>query len=165
MSTNAGTQNSFNANDQNTEGTSKITESVEGLVESSTEGLTDKLGAAKLKLSDNLSVAAEKVHQKSDVAQDYLFEKSDKVNDFAHNTSDKMNSFAHNTIEKANHLGHRAADALDASSGYVRDFDFAEKREQVMGTIRERPEISIAIAGAFGLAVGLLIGRALGNRS
>jgi ElaB/YqjD/DUF883 family membrane-anchored ribosome-binding protein len=158
MSTNVGTEKSFieKDNDLNAgarDNVSPISEPIENIVESSTEVLSDKLGAVKLKLSDNLSVAAEKVHQTSDVAQDFLFDKSDKVN-----------TFAHSTIEKASHLGHRAADALDASSGYVREFDMAEKRDQVLGTIRERPEISLAIAGAFGLAIGLLVGRAMGSR-
>lgn len=116
--------------------------------ESYKERIAGKLGEVKVKVSENLSGAAEKVHERSDAAQDFLFEKTDKVN-----------SFAHQTIEKANHLGHRAADALDASSGYVKDFNLAETRQQVMDTIKQRPEVSIAVAGVFGLVIGLLIGR------
>ena len=116
--------------------------------ESYKERIAEKLGEVKVKVSENLSGVAERVHEKSDAAQDFLFEKTDKVN-----------SYAHQTIEKANHLGHRAADALDASSGYVRDFNLAETRQQVLETIKQRPEVSIAVAGVFGLLIGLLIGR------
>jgi hypothetical protein len=42
----------------------------------------------------------------------------------------------------------------------VREFDLAEKKEQVLGAIKERPELSIAVAGIGGLLIGLLIGRA-----
>lgn len=121
---------------------------VDETTESYKERIAEKLGEVKTKVSDNLSVAAEKVHARSDAAQDFLFEKSDKVN-----------TYAHQTIEKANHLGHKAADALDVSSGYVRNFDLAETRQQVMDTIKQRPEVSIAVAGVFGLLIGLLIGR------
>jgi ElaB/YqjD/DUF883 family membrane-anchored ribosome-binding protein len=116
--------------------------------ESVREQFTEKVGAFKEKVSDNLSGIAEKVHERSDTTQDYLLEKSDKVN-----------SYAHQTIEAANQFGHRAADALDASSGYVKNFDLAETRHNVMETIKQRPEVSIAVAGVFGLLIGLLIGR------
>ena len=123
-------------------------DSIDGSAETLKEQFSEKIGAFKEKVSDNLSGIAEKVHERSDTAQDYLIEKSDKVN-----------SYAHNTIEAANQFGHRAADALDASSGYVRNFDLAETRQQVMDTIKQRPEVSIAVAGVFGLLIGLLIGR------
>lgn len=116
--------------------------------ETSQAPFSEKIGAFKEKVSDNLSDIAEKVHVRSDTAQNYLFEKSDKVN-----------SYAHNTIEAANQVGHRAGDALNASSGYIRNFDLAETRQQVMDTIKQRPEVSIAVAGVFGLLIGLLIGR------
>lgn len=116
--------------------------------ETAKEQFSEKVGAFKEKVSDNLLGIAEKVHEKSDTAQDYLLEKSDKVN-----------SYAHQTIEAAGHLGHRAADALDASSGYVKNFDLAETRQNVVESIRQRPEVSIAVAGVFGLLIGLLIGR------
>lgn len=127
---------------------SDAAEAIDETTESYKERIAEKLGEVKIKVSDNLSGAAERVHEKSDAAQDFLFDKSDKVN-----------SYAHQTIEKANHLGHRAADALDASSGYVRNFDLAETRQQVAETIKQRPEISIAVAGVFGFLIGFLIGR------
>jgi ElaB/YqjD/DUF883 family membrane-anchored ribosome-binding protein len=154
MNNNTGTQNALEETDLSNgavqgENTS-LTESLSDTVEPYTERIAEKLTAVKLKVSDNLSGAAEKIHSSSDAAQDYLFDKSDKVN-----------TFAHHTIEKANNLGHRAADALDASSGYIKNFDLAETKGQVLNTVKERPEISLAIAGFSGLLIGLLIGRSL----
>lgn len=99
----------------------------------------------KGKVSDNL---AEKDNKKSDSAQGFLSDKADIINEYAHNT-----------IEKANQIGHRAADALAHSSDYVKNFDFAKTRQQIKGTIKDKPELSIAVAGVFGLLIGLLIGR------
>ncbi|HLA96458.1 MAG TPA: hypothetical protein VK612_12110 [Pyrinomonadaceae bacterium] len=150
MNNNSGTQQSVESTENTliNGGDNRETSSFAG-TEPYTDRIADKLSSVKIKVSDNLQGAAEKVHEKSDVAQDYLLEKSDKVN-----------TFAHQTIEKANQLGHKAAEAIDASSGYVRDFDIAEKREQVLGAIKERPELSLAVAGISGLLIGLLIGRA-----
>lgn len=145
------TSDNFSPNDAGTaiENTAAaMSDTINGSAETLKEQVSEKIGAFKEKVSDNLSGIAEKVHERSDTAQDYLFEKTDKVN-----------SYAHHTIEAANQLGHKAADALDASSGYVRNFDLAETREQVMATIKQRPEVSIAVAGVFGLLIGLLIGR------
>jgi ElaB/YqjD/DUF883 family membrane-anchored ribosome-binding protein len=108
----------------------------------------DKANIYKEKVSDNLSGAAGKVHEKSDTAQEYLNQKADSVNDFAHQT-----------IGKANELGHRAAEALNTSSDYVRNFDLEEAGTRIKTTVQQRPEISIAVAGIFGLMLGLLIGR------
>jgi ElaB/YqjD/DUF883 family membrane-anchored ribosome-binding protein len=110
--------------------------------------LGDKATVYKEKVSDNLLTAAEKVHEKSDTAQTYLDQKADSVNEFAHQT-----------IGKANEFGHRAAEALNTSSDYVRNFDFEETRGQLKTSIQKRPEVSIAIAGIFGLMLGLLIGK------
>lgn len=120
------------------------TENVDG----NREQVSEKLAGLQNKVSDNLHGLAEKVHDKSDSAQDYLLEKSDRAN-----------AYAHQTIEAANSFGHRAADALDASSGYVKNFDLADTRQRAMESIKQRPEVSIAVAGVFGLLIGLLIGR------
>ncbi len=102
----------------------------------------------KGKVSENMSVAADKVHQKSDTAQDFFSDKADLVNEYAHQT-----------IGKVNQIGHKAADVLSVSSEYVKNFDIAETRQQVKETIREKPGASLAIAGVFGLLIGLLMGR------
>lgn len=102
----------------------------------------------KGKVSDNLAGAADKVHEKSDTAQGFLSDKADVINEYAQQT-----------IEKVNQIGHKAADALATSSDYVKNFDIAQKRQQVTATIKDKPELSIAIAGIFGLLIGLLIGR------
>lgn len=121
--------------------------------------IEDKAAVYKEKVSDNLLGAAEKVHEKSDTAQNYLDQKADKINDFTHQKADSINDLAHQTIGKANEIGHRAAEALNTSSDYVRNFDFEEARTQVRTTIQQKPAVSIAIAGIFGLMIGLLIGR------
>jgi ElaB/YqjD/DUF883 family membrane-anchored ribosome-binding protein len=121
--------------------------------------LEDKAAVYKEKVSDNLLGAAETVHEKSDSAQDYLNQKADNLVEFTHQKADSVNEFAHQTIGKANHLGHRAAEALNTSSDYVRNFDFEDARTQLQRTIQQKPELSIAIAGIFGFAIGLLISR------
>ncbi len=112
----------------------------------------DQLGETtnnyKEKVSDNLSSASEKVHHGSDTAHGFLNDKADVINDYAHQT-----------IEKANEIGHRAADVLANSSDYIKNFDVAETRRQVKDTIKEKPELSIAVAAVFGLLIGLLISR------
>ena len=154
MANNTGTKSAADNFDLNNAGVAlentaaEIGNSVNNAAETVKEPFSEKVGAFKEKVSENLSGIAEKVHERSDSAQDYLLEKSDKVN-----------SYAHQTIEAANQFGHRAADALDASSGYVKNFDLAETRHNVMETIKQRPEVSIAVAGVFGLLIGLLIGR------
>ena len=66
---------------------------------------------------------------------------------------------AHQTIEKVNELGHRAGDVLNSSSEYIRNFDAEETRKQVKKQIQNNPGTSLAVAGIFGLLIGLLIGR------
>ncbi len=112
------------------------------------EQIGETAGNYKGKVSGNLAGAADKVHEKSDTAQGFLSDKADVINEYAHNT-----------IEKVNQIGQRAADVLANSSDYIKNFDIAETRQQVKTTIKDKPELSIAIAGIFGLLIGLLIGR------
>ena len=121
--------------------------------------IEDKANVVKEKVSENLLGAAQKVHEKSDTASTFLDQKVDSINEFTHTKADSINEFAHQTIEKANHLGHRAADALGTSSEYLRNFDFEEARGQIKTTIQKKPELSLAVAGIFGLMLGLMIGR------
>jgi ElaB/YqjD/DUF883 family membrane-anchored ribosome-binding protein len=110
--------------------------------------LQDKTQFAKEKVSDNLSGAADVVHTKADQTQEFL-----------DNKTDNFNAIAHQTIEKVNELGHRAGDVLNTSSEYVRNFDAEQTRQQVKEKIQNNPGISLAVAGVFGLIIGLLIGR------
>lgn len=121
--------------------------------------IEDKANVYKEKVSDNLLGVAQKVHEKSDTTSTYLDQKVDSINEFTHAKADTINEFAHHTIEKANHIGHRAADALSSSSDYLRNFDFEEARGQIKTTIQQKPELSLAVAGIFGLMLGLMIGR------
>lgn len=102
----------------------------------------------KDKIADNLSSVAESVHERADLAQSFLDKKVDS-----------LNVGAHRTFEKMNHLGHTAADSIQRSSEYVKEIDLSELRQRVTERITARPELSIAIAGAFGILLGVLIAR------
>lgn len=117
-------------------------------VKNRTDQLGESMGKAKVKVSDNLANAAESVHTKADSAQEYLDGKADKLNDYAHQT-----------IDRANQYGHRTADVLNNSSEFIKNFDLVETKDQLVETLREKPQIGLAIAGIFGLIIGLLIGR------
>ncbi len=131
--------------------TKQVQENIENVSES-TENLKDrvaqKVGETREKFSENLSNAAHRIHEKSDSAQEFLDLRADNLSEYAHQA-----------IEKANHLGHRAADALSNSSEYINNFDFEKTKQQVVETIKEKPQIGIAVAGLFGLIIGLLLGR------
>ncbi|MBA2380110.1 MAG: hypothetical protein H0V76_11110 [Blastocatellia bacterium] len=99
-------------------------------------------------VADKFAGAADIVHDKADIAQNVLAEKADRVNEAAHNA-----------IEKINYFGHKAAEKLERSSDYVKDFDFAATRRDITAKVGEKPELSLAIAGIFGLIVGLFVGR------
>jgi len=107
-----------------------------------------KLENAKGKISENLAGAAETLHTKADTAQEYLKEKADKLNETAHEK-----------IEKANQFGHRAATAIESSSDYVKNFDIAEAGNKIKTTVKKNPQVGIALAGIFGLLIGILVGR------
>lgn len=108
----------------------------------------EKFQILKGSVAENLSATAGSVHDRSDAAQAYLDEKADRVNEIAHKTFGKVNSF-----------GHKTADLLETSSEYLKDLDLSEKRQMFHANISRRPEMSIAIAAALGLTVGLLLGR------
>lgn len=106
------------------------------------------ISTVKESVATGLATAAERVHERADTTEEYLNSKADKVHEIAQHT-----------FERVNKAGHRTADMLAATSGYVKDLDLREKRQQLKSTISDRPELSIAIAGIFGLAIGLLLGR------
>ncbi|MGI8885145.1 MAG: hypothetical protein ACR2IA_12970 [Pyrinomonadaceae bacterium] len=118
----------------------------------STENIKDKVvqkvGETKEKVTENLSTAADKFHEKSDTAQEFLA-----------SGADNLNEYAHQAIGKVNQIGHRAADALSSSSDYINNFDYEKTKQQVVETIKEKPQIGLAIAGLFGLIIGLILGR------
>lgn len=135
--------------------TKKVTENIDEVKSKAKEKVNkyidtsgEKISGAKEKLSENLSGAAEKLHKNSDSAQVYLKEKANQFNEIAQEK-----------IEKANQFGHRAATALEGSSDYVKNFDFAEAGNKIKTTVTQKPQIGIALAGIFGLLIGLLVGR------
>ena len=131
--------------------TKQIKENMENVSEP-TENFKDKMaqkvGETKEKVTGNLSNLANKLHESSDSAQEFLDVRTDSFNEYAHQA-----------IGKANQFGHRAADALNVSTDYINNFDFDKTKQQVVETIKEKPQIGLAIAGLFGLIIGLLLGR------
>lgn len=112
------------------------------------EKVVQKASETKEKVTGNLSTAADKVHEKSDSAQNFLDSRADTLNDYAHQA-----------IGKANKFGHRAAEALSNSSDYINNFDYEKTKHQVVKTVKDKPQIGLAIAGIFGLLIGLIVGR------
>lgn len=112
------------------------------------EKIAQKVVETRVKLTENLSNAANKVHEKSDTALEFL-----------DGSADNLNKYAHQAINKANQFGHRAADAINTSSEYLNNFDYNQTKQQVVKTVKDKPQIGFAIAGLFGLIIGLLIGR------
>ncbi len=127
------------------------------------EAVENKFDKTKEKVSENLSNVAGKIHEKSDNAQHYLDEKIENVEDFMRKKTYEAGELTHQTIAKANKLGHRAGDVLEHSSEYIKNFDVREAKDSVKRTLRENPEVSIAVAGVFGLLLGLIIGRKRNN--
>lgn len=107
-----------------------------------------KIGETKERFTGNLSNAASRFHEKSDSAQEFLDA-----------GADNLSEYAHQAIGKANQLGHRAADALNTSSEYINNFDFEKTKQQVVETIKQKPQIGFAAAGLFGLLLGWIIGK------
>lgn len=91
----------------------------------------------------------------------------DKTEQQNANTADKyseiVNQYARNTIEKANQItqqiGGQATDFLSASSEYIKNIDFNAAGEKVKKTIKDKPEISLAVAATAGLLVGFWLAR------
>lgn len=123
-------------------------DNIEGGVNQALENSGKKLENIKGKVSENLAEAADKLHKNSDTAQEFLSVKADR-----------FNKFAHGKIEKANQLGHRAANVLENSSDYVKKLDFSETGDKIKKTVSQKPQVGIALAGVFGLLIGLLVGR------
>ncbi|MGB7068295.1 MAG: hypothetical protein WBD22_02260 [Pyrinomonadaceae bacterium] len=106
------------------------------------------LPTLKDKVSNNISNAAGKLNESSDKVQGVLEVKADQ-----------FGKYAHSTIEKVNHFGHRTAEALEATSDYVKNFDLYQTKEQIRQRISQRPGWSIGAAAAVGVILGLLVGK------
>ncbi len=128
--------------------TAEKAENIKQGVQQKAEKLGEKTSEYKSKVSENISGAADKFDKSPNNAQGFLNGKTDVINEYAHQT-----------IEKVNEIGHRAAAVLANSSDYIKKFDAAETRQQIKKSIKQKPELSLAIAGVFGLLIGLMIGR------
>lgn len=127
------------------------------------EVVENKFDKTKKKVSDNLTNAAGKIHEKSDTAQDYLSDKIENAEDLLRKKTYEAGDFTQQTLSKANEIGHRAAETLENSSDYIRNFDVRDAKDSVQKTLTEKPVIGLAIAGTFGFLLGLIIGSRKSN--
>ncbi len=114
---------------------------------------------AQEKAADGLSHVAGRIHDRSDTAKDYLGEKVTNIEEFVGEKTNEIADSSRKKLETASTLGHRAAEFLDKSSESIRNADLEEAKDRMMTTLRERPEIGIAVAGAFGMLIGYLLGK------
>jgi len=124
----------------------------------------NKAANLKFKLADNLSSVASTVHDRSDTVRTAADSGLDRAKDVMETGIEKANDLAHSAVAKANNLGHKTATAMESTSDYVKDFDIAEVTNELRSKVAARPELSLAAAGFFGLAVGLLIGNRFRKR-
>jgi len=125
----------------------------------SIEAIEQKLGETQEVAADKLASTAENLHERSDNVKEFLSEKAEKIEDTVRTKTYEAGDLTQQTIEKVNKIGHKAADVVESSSDYVRDFDPTRVKETVIMTVREKPELTIAAAGLFGLFLGFLVGR------
>jgi ElaB/YqjD/DUF883 family membrane-anchored ribosome-binding protein len=117
-------------------------------------GAAGTAATMKRSVADGLSTAGEKLHTGADSTTSYLESGVEKVHDIALTS-----------IETANKAGHRAADAISGASEYIREADLKKAGQDIRETVVRKPELSLAIAGLFGLALGLLLGRRSSDRT
>ncbi|HSI88628.1 MAG TPA: hypothetical protein VK918_06200 [Pyrinomonadaceae bacterium] len=146
-------QNDFTSNVKDLASAARNTaENAAGSAASSAEniagGAAGTAATMKRSVAESLSNAGEKLHTGADSTTSYLETGAEKVHDIALSS-----------IEKANKVGHRAADAISGASEYIRDADLRKAGQDIRETVVRKPEISLAIAGLFGLVLGLLLGR------
>ena len=87
-----------------------------------------------------------------DKAKNMVAEKIDRL---AGAIREKTVSFSE-TSEIAGY-GREAADILQQSADYVRDFDYEQTEAEVRGYVRRQPGKSLMIAGGVGLVLGFLL--------
>ena len=83
----------------------------------------------------------------------------DRTYDLTQSAIDKSQELGQTAVGAIGTAGHYVADAVSSTSNYVKDFEFAEAKKQIRESIVERPGVSVAIAGIFGLLIGLSLGR------
>jgi ElaB/YqjD/DUF883 family membrane-anchored ribosome-binding protein len=133
-------------------------------IQETKDAVENKATNLKFKLADNLSSVASTVHDRSDTVKTAADSGLDRAKDVMETGIEKANDLAHSAVAKANSLGHRTASAMENTSDYVKDLDIAEVTKELRAKVAARPEVSIAVAGVFGLAIGLLIGNRFRNR-
>ena len=99
----------------------------------------------KKTVSVNQSDTAEKNHRKSETSQE--------------SSTSRSNANDGKTGGKIDQSAAWTANVVDASSEYIKNFDLAKTTQKVKKTIKQNPGFSFAIAGIFGLFIGLMVGR------
>ncbi len=111
------------------------------------------------RVADTLSNTAESIHSKADTAKAYLSSKAKNAEDLLRKKTYEAGDRAQQTIGKGNELGHKTAEALSRSSEYIRDFDANQAKDQMLASLKRRPEMTLTAVGLFALAIGFLVGR------
>lgn len=118
----------------------------------------NKMTETKNTAADTASDASGSIQKAAETAQSFVSDKAQQINDYAQQAYGKA-------YETANKLGSRATDAFNTSAEYVKNIDVEKARESVKTAVKEKPELSIAIAALTGLVIGLIIGRSGGDKN
>lgn len=119
----------------------------------------EKFGVVQEAAADKLAATSENLHAKADNVHELLSEKVEEVEDKVRKKTYEAGDFTQQTLDRVNKISHKAANAVEESSEYVRDFDVKVAADKIVSTVRNRPELTITAAGIFGLLIGFLVGR------
>lgn len=84
-------------------------------------------------------------------------DKAENIRKYLDDKKDIVNEYAQNTIHKVNELSQRASEVFTGSADYVKNFDFDNAKKQLETRVKEKPGMSLVIAGGLGLLIGLII--------
>jgi hypothetical protein len=102
-----------------------------------------------------------------DQVTDAAFQVKDKVNDLSRSATEKLEasrkaaaegldstaSALHNSGEKVADLAHGTADKLNSGAKYLRNNDVPGIFDDLLGTVKKNPGLSLLVAGFVGFAV------------
>lgn len=86
-------------------------------------------------------------------AKSRLREGMDSARSAASEARDYVNTKMHDARDTMSHMGEQARERFEA----IRDTDYDEMWEGMKGRVRENPGPALLIAGAVGLAIGVLL--------
>lgn len=124
-------------------------------------------------MTNNNSTAVKQVKEKSEVTNKNSIssnsesenksknteasDKAESIRKYLDDKKDIVNEYAQNTIHKVNELSQRASEVFSGSADYVKNFDFDNAKNQLETRVREKPGMSLVIAGGLGLLIGLIV--------